>query len=56
VDVHEKAMNIINSPRILDMSFWSGYFDEADNSYHFVSKSAEETETGFPSPCPTSVI
>ncbi|MBN1444031.1 MAG: IPT/TIG domain-containing protein [Planctomycetes bacterium] len=49
-DVHEQPMNFINSPRVLDTSFWSGNFNEEDASYHFVAKSAEETETGFPAP------
>lgn len=48
-----KPIRLANRPQSLATSFWSGHFEPGDASYHFVTKSAQDTLRKFdlgPSP------
>ncbi|MEM7261532.1 MAG: dockerin type I repeat-containing protein, partial [Planctomycetota bacterium] len=40
-------MTMLNYPSALDAAFWSGYFDEADQTYRFTIRGSQNTEESF---------
>ncbi|MBN1442707.1 MAG: hypothetical protein JXA90_08360 [Planctomycetes bacterium] len=42
-----RPLHLTNSPPCLDHGYWSGYFDEKDESYHFTVKVSPEAQFQF---------
>ncbi|MBI4585374.1 MAG: IPT/TIG domain-containing protein [Planctomycetes bacterium] len=43
-----KALKLFTRPSVFDEGFWNGHFIEGDQSYHFVAKTANDTEENAP--------